>query len=178
MERLVIFDAALSRRFTLSQNSTWRQMAGLMAHLGDGLYVFGGLGLLHLAGRLGGDSLLRRNTVIIVLIVITTMLAVTFIKFLVRRQRPQPPGEFVTLQYDLYSFPSGHAARLAALAVSAAYFYPPAAWLLAGVALSVAAARVAVGIHYVSDIAAGLTVGALVARTAITLLSLLPIPIS
>jgi undecaprenyl-diphosphatase len=141
--------------------------------MGDGQYVFGGLGVIYLLGWLWREPLLRQGALTVALVVLAAMVVVTLIKFVVRRQRPRPPGEFVAFRYDLYSFPSGHAVRLAALAVSAAFFYPPLGWLLGVMALGVAAARVAVGIHYVSDIVVGLSIGVLVAWVAIP--SLLPL---
>ncbi len=175
MARLASVDVALSRRFTLSSESTWWQVARFSAHVGDGQKVFGALSVIYLLGWLLGKPLLRQNLLIIALVVLTAMLVVTLIKFGVRRQRPRPPGEFVQLQYDKYSFPSGHAARLAALAVITAFFYPSLGWLLGGVALVVAAARVAVGIHYVADIVAGLAIGGLVSWGIILLIPWWPV---
>jgi membrane-associated phospholipid phosphatase len=173
MKRLTALDVILSQRFTLSSESSWRQVAKVFAHLGDGQYVFSGLGLVYLLGWLGDGPRLRGASTVIALTVLTAMLIVTLIKFVVRRQRPHPPGEFVTFHYDKYSFPSGHSVRLAALAVSISFFYPPLGWLLASIALSVAVARVAVGIHYVSDIVVGLSLGVLVAWGFISVLLLL-----
>lgn len=173
IEHLTTFDIALSQRLTLSSESIWRKGAGFVAHMGDGQYVFGGLGVIYLLGWLWREPLLRQGTLTVAFVVLAAMVVVTLIKFVVRRQRPRPPSEFVAFQYDLYSFPSGHAVRLAALAVSTAFFYLPLGWLLGVMALGVAAARVAVGIHYVSDIVVGLSIGALVAWVAIP--SLLPL---
>ena len=170
IEYLTTFDVALSQRFTLSSESAWRQGARFVAHVGDGQYVFGGLGVIYLLGWLWREPLLRRGTLTVAFVVLAAMIVVTLIKFVARRRRPRLPGEFVTFRYDLYSFPSGHAVRLAALAVSVAFFYLPLGWLLGGMALGVAAARVAVGIHYVSDIVVGLSIGALVAWLAISFL--------
>jgi len=64
---------------------------------------------------------------------------------------------------DRYSFPSGHtlhAVSFTAVAVSA---YGELAWVLVPFALLVAMSRVALGLHYPTDVAAGAVVGALVA---------------
>ena len=95
--------------------------------------------------------------------VLLAMALVTLIKYIVRRERPHPPGEFVTFQYDYYSFPSGHAARMAALAVATIFFYPLLGWILVVITLSVGAARITVGIHYVGDVVVGLGIGGIVA---------------
>jgi len=163
MDRLLNLDAVFSQHFILPPESNRRQLAKFTAHLGDGPHVFGGLGLIYLIGWFNDGIHLCQNVLVIVLTILAAIIAVTLIKFIVRRQRPQPPGEFVTFQYDVYSFPSGHSARLAALAVSTIFFDPLLGWILVVIALSVAAARVAVGVHYVGDIVVGLGVGALVA---------------
>jgi undecaprenyl-diphosphatase len=173
MDRLLAFDATLSQRFVLPLQSDGWRLARLVAHLGDGPYVCGGLGGGYLLAWLWRDTYLYQADLTIILIVLTAMMAVTLIKFVVRRERPAPPGEFVTFQYDAYSFPSGHAARMAALAVSFTFFFPALGLLVVLVALSVALARVAVGIHYLSDVVVGLAVGAIVAWGSIQLLQYL-----
>lgn len=145
-----------------------------MAHLGDGPLVFGGLGLVYSVGWLAASVQLRQTVLMIVLPVLAAMIGVTLIKFMVRRQRPQPPGEFVTFQYDIYSFPSGHAARLTALAVSVMFFDILLGWSLVALAVCVVVARIAVGIHYISDVVVGLGLGALVAWAGLALLPYLP----
>lgn len=179
MERLVAFDASLSQRFNLPLQSGWWQLARFTAHLGDGPYVFGGLGLVYCLAWLGAGAHFHKVILAELVIVLATMFFVTLIKFVVRRERPLPPGEFVTFRYDAYSFPSGHSARLAALAVSTIFFAPTVGWVLAIIALMVALARVAVGVHYLSDIVTGLIVGVGVAWViAAFVLPLLPMPIS
>lgn len=68
------------------------------------------------------------------------------------------------------SFPSFHAAVAGAWALALALFAPsrPCRWLLVagGVALAIAWSRVFLGLHFVSDIAVGLLLGAACAVTA------------
>lgn len=170
MDHLLRLDTWLTQRLVLSPESGWWQWARLLAHVGDGPYVFGGLGFIYLLSWLGPEFYWRQAVLSIIVIVLAALGIVTLIKYTVRRQRPQPPGEFVTFQYDAYSFPSGHSARLAALAVSSVFFFPNLGWVLMVVAVSVALARVAVGIHYLSDILVGLGVGAVVAWQLVTVL--------
>lgn len=170
MKQFLATDSRLSQQFTLSSESGWWQWARFLAHAGDGPYVFSGLGCIYLLGWLWQDDALRQANSLIALIVFLAIVAVTIIKFTIRRQRPHPPGEFVKLQYDLYSFPSGHAARMAALAVSTIFFYPVAGWALIIVTVGVAVARILVGVHYLSDVIGGLCTGALVAWLSILLL--------
>jgi undecaprenyl-diphosphatase len=65
---------------------------------------------------------------------------------------------------DTPSFPSGHAATAAAGALAFARIWPAAAipaWTLAAI---IAISRVALGVHFPSDILAGFLLGALLAR--------------
>jgi undecaprenyl-diphosphatase len=168
--QLSSFDTKLSKRLSLPLESIWWRGARIVAHMGDGPYVFSSLILVYLLSWWWSDTFLRQADVTVAVIVVAAILIVTSIKFTVRRQRPAPPGEFVTFRYDLYSFPSGHSARMAALAVGALFFYPSLGWILLLVTLGVAAARVAVGVHYVGDILAGLGTGAVVAWAGMTFL--------
>jgi undecaprenyl-diphosphatase len=166
----LIFDVTLSQHLTISPKSGGWRWARLVAHLGDGTYVFGALGLAYLLGWLWSHLFLRRAAFTVAVIVILTIVVVTLIKFFIRRERPRPPGEFVTFQYDLYSFPSGHSARMAALAVGTIFFYAPLGWILVTVTLAIATARVLVGVHYLGDVIVGLCTGVLVAWPGMLLL--------
>ncbi|MEW5957747.1 MAG: phosphatase PAP2 family protein [Chloroflexota bacterium] len=160
INRLSILDTYVSRQCALPAASSGWRLARLVAHLGDGPYVFGSLAGFYLLGWLLDEVYLRRATLFIILEIGLVMLMITVIKYLIRRERPRPPGEFVSFGYDAYSFPSGHAARMAALAVGVTVFFPGLGWPAVVIGLGVALARVAVGVHYVSDILVGLAIGA------------------
>ncbi|MCA9971364.1 MAG: phosphatase PAP2 family protein, partial [Anaerolineales bacterium] len=82
-------------------------------------------------------------------------------KSLFRRGRPNGPGR--AWRADRYAFPSGHAARAAAVALALTRerpsLTPPALLWAAAVAL----ARVVLGRHYLTDVAGGLASGLLFA---------------
>ncbi len=59
---------------------------------------------------------------------------------------------------------------MVALAVGSLFFYPLLGWVLVVITLGVAAARIAVGIHYFSDVMVGLCLGIVVAWGTIPLL--------
>jgi undecaprenyl-diphosphatase len=88
---------------------------------------------------------------------------VGLIKLVLRRQRPREAAGFYSRRFDAHSFPSGHAARMGVAASLGPLVFPGWGWLGLPCALLVAWARVALGIHYVLDVAAGLAVGAAVA---------------
>ena len=86
------------------------------------------------------------------------------IKFIVRRERPQGECGGIYRNTDPHSFPSGHAARSFLIAVIASALAP--AWLATLLwiwAPLVSLARVAMGVHYLSDVAAGAVLGVIVA---------------
>ena len=86
---------------------------------------------------------------------------------LARRPRPElNKGDmFATVSMDLFSFPSGHASRVAMLCVLIFLGLPKDTLsLLSRFAflvwqLSIAGSRVLLGRHYISDVAVGLLVG-------------------
>ena len=86
------------------------------------------------------------------------------VKVAVRRPRPQLPDlpPLIRTPTQL-SFPSAHAATSAA-AVHAFWYLLP--WIpLRGAALSMTLSRVYLGVHYPSDIVAGVLLGAMIGRT-------------
>ncbi|MBG6082363.1 undecaprenyl-diphosphatase [Rubrivivax gelatinosus] len=81
-----------------------------------------------------------------------------------RRSRPfdQCPGIRACCTVpDRFSFPSGHTLHAVAFGLLLAAFYPAWAPLLAAFALLVALARIVLGLHYPSDVAAGAALGAI-----------------
>ena len=65
-----------------------------------------------------------------------------------------------------HSFPSGHASTAAAGALSFARILPATAWPAAALALLIGTSRVALGVHFPSDVLAGFAIGYLCARFA------------
>jgi len=98
----------------------------------------------------------------ILLSIIGLAVLVLSIKFLVRRQRPAGEWGGFYRKTDPHSFPSGHAARAILIAILITGFGPP--WLIPVIwlwAVLVCLARVAMGVHYISDIVAGMLTGLL-----------------
>jgi undecaprenyl-diphosphatase len=86
--------------------------------------------------------------------------ATTVLKWLFRRRRPPGDGLGFYSRFDRHAFPSGHAGRCACLAVLLAPLLP--LWGIAPLAswvLMVGLARVALQVHFVSDIVGGWMAG-------------------
>jgi len=156
--RILELDARLSARMRVAgRPGLLRSACIFLAHSGDSWFWWAGLALL---GWLGSGF--WRNWALTVLVSIIALAVIVLgIKFTIRRRRPEGEwGQFYR-STDPHSFPSGHAARSVLLAVMAVWLGPPwFAGLLAVWAPLVGLARVAMGVHYLSDIVAGMLLGA------------------
>ena len=96
------------------------------------------------------------------------------IKKLANRPRPctyEPHCWAVLLPPDQFSFPSGHTITAFSVAVSLSLLYPSLAAALLFCAISVAASRVVLGMHFLSDVLAGAAIGTALAFVAHWLLA-------
>lgn len=156
---LLALDARLSLRLRRAERpGPLRTLSILFAHSGDSW--FWAIALLSV-WFLGGAS--AKQWAVVQFVGISSLAAlVLVIKFSVRRQRPQGDWGEIYRSTDPHSFPSGHAARAFLIAVLASALgsggLAAVLWVWAPL---VALARVAMGVHYVSDIVAGAILGIL-----------------
>src|SRR3954470_17471820 len=95
------------------------------------------------------------------------------IKKISGRKRPcafEPHCWAKLLPPDQFSFPSGHTITAFSVAISLSLFYPELALGLLFCAISVAASRILLGMHFLSDVLAGAAIGSGLAYTAVWLL--------
>jgi membrane-associated phospholipid phosphatase len=156
IKKFLLFDANISTRLRLSQKSKWWKLIAFLAHSGDSWFWMLGLFIIWLFG----NTEWHQKSALIAAAVAGLALFVFAIKFSIRRQRP--PGEWGAIyrNTDPHSFTSGHAARAGLLAVMAAGLGP--LWfgiLVVAWSPFVSLARVGTGVHYLSDIIAGLILG-------------------
>jgi len=84
------------------------------------------------------------------------------LKRLVARARPCDPSGASLALVDLpdpFSFPSGHAAAVTAVAATVSYAHPAAGLVALPIAVAVCASRVQLRVHHVSDVLAGALLG-------------------
>lgn len=144
---------------TSEQPNFIRALAVVLAHSGDSWFWLIGLGLLWWLGS--GEW--QRLALVMIIGILITAVVVMAIKFTVRRSRPQGEWGQIYRNTDPHSFPSGHAARSTMLAVIGVGLGP--LWL--GLALLIWAplvglARIILGVHYPSDILAGMVLGLII----------------
>jgi undecaprenyl-diphosphatase len=88
--------------------------------------------------------------------------AVQVLKRAVARPRPCDANGHPLALIDLpdpYSFPSGHAAAVSAIATTVTLSQPVLALVVVPLAVVVSASRVALRVHHVSDVVAGVALG-------------------
>lgn len=133
-----------------------RNAASFFAHSGDSWFWAIGTFLLWLFG----NSFWKQWAVYEFFWICLLALIVFPLKFAIRRRRPDGEWGKIYRSTDPHSFPSGHAARAFLIAAIASAFGPPwlaiALWVWAPL---VSLARVAMGVHYLSDIVAGMLLG-------------------
>jgi undecaprenyl-diphosphatase len=159
LKQFLELDARLSARMRVAERpGLLRNLCVFLAHSGDSWFWWAGLGLL---AWLGNDFW-RPWALKVLVCIIALAVIVLAIKFTIRRRRPEGEWGALYRSTDPHSFPSGHAARVVLIAVLAIGLGP--GWLavvLCFWAPLVALARVAMGVHYLSDIAAGGLLGAI-----------------
>ncbi len=93
------------------------------------------------------------------------------LKNLSHRPRPcqlEPHCWSKVLPPDRFSFPSGHTMTAFSIAVVVSYFYPSLEATLFFLATSIAVSRIVLGMHFLSDVLAGVVLGVALGCASIT----------
>lgn len=159
--RILELDARLSSQMRVAeQPGLLRNLAIFFAHSGDSWLWLPGL----LIAWFFSESFWRKWETVEFFGIAGLAAVVVIVKLLVKRKRPEGEWGDIYRNTDPHSFPSGHAARAFLIAVIGTALAPP--WLAAALwvwAPLVALARVSMGVHYLSDVVAGMILGILVA---------------
>jgi len=167
-QKIIAVDAEITARMRVAEKpGILRTISSFLAHSGDSWYWFAGLPVLWLLG----NEFWKDWSVLMFASIFLTASLVMALKFTIRRRRPEGEWGQIYRKTDPHSFPSGHAARGMLIALVALGFSPG----LVGTILLVwgplvGIGRIAMGVHYVSDVVAGWMVGALMAALCLNYL--------
>lgn len=170
IDTILKIDHKLSARLLIPQeNKLLRSAAAFFAHSGDSWFWVVGLFVIWLTSK----GFWHVTAALLAGSIVFQACFVLAIKFLIQRRRPEGEWGEIYRKTDPNSFPSGHAVRACMLAVMTwgLHLYP-LCWILAIWAPLVSLARVALGVHYLVDVAAGWLLGFLI---GITMLQLYPL---
>ena len=161
LRSLLELDARFSDQLRVAEKpGILRNIAVFFAHSGDSWFW----ALALILGWFFSNPAWKRWAVVEFFGILGLAGVVLAIKFLVRRERPQGEWGSIYRNTDPHSFPSGHAARAFLIAVVGAALGP--VWLLIFIlwiwAPLVSLARVAMGVHYLSDVIVGAILGTIV----------------
>ena len=161
LRSLLELDARLSDQLRVAEKPGFlRSIAVVFAHSGDSWFWAAALILLWFFN----DPSWKQWEAVEFTGIAGLAVVVLAIKFIVRRQRPEGEWGGIYRATDPHSFPSGHAARSFLIAVIACALGPTWLALILWIwAPLVSRARVAMCVHYVSDVLAGAVLGMIVA---------------
>ena len=152
-------DAELTKKLRIAEEpGPLRTTAAFFAHSGDSW--FWALALVTV--WVLGDAFWKKWAAIMLGALIIMAAIVLILKFAIRRKRPEGEWGDIYRSTDPHSFPSGHATRAFLLGTMGIFLGP--LWmsiLLVILAPLVSLGRVAMGVHYLSDILAGAVLGIL-----------------
>ncbi|HMS64985.1 MAG TPA: phosphatase PAP2 family protein [Ignavibacteria bacterium] len=124
--------------------------------------------IMYAASRINENSYDESSSILLALSEVTNGLVTHGLKYAVKRKRPFKTLNNVQLndtnyEKDTYSFPSGHSSASFAIATSLTLRYPDDPVLITGLftyATIVSLGRIYWGVHYPSDVFAGMLIGA------------------
>ncbi len=157
----------------LSQRRVCLRYFSAVSRLGDGVFWYALMAMFPLLDRTHGWQAAAH------------MLAISGIALLLYRglkhwsRRPRPlhrhPTSIVAsvAPLDEFSFPSGHTLHAVSFTIVALAYAPWLAPILIPFALSVAASRVVLGLHYPSDVIAATAIGSLISLASLALVGLI-----
>lgn len=125
---------------------------------GDGIGWYAAIAVLALAGGTNGRDVATQ----MVAVGLFNLLLYLWLKARIGRARPYVQCDDIRAcgrALDQFSFPSGHALHATAFGLMLVAHLPWTAWLVAPLVALIMVSRVALGLHYPSDVAAGAAIG-------------------
>jgi undecaprenyl-diphosphatase len=161
-------DHRLMRRMNRWRAPRWFRIWMIAAtRMGDGWIWYGlGIMLVIFGGAQRGAAVGAAGSAALVVVLVFKAL-----KHLSHRPRPcqyEPHCWSKVLPPDQFSFPSGHTMTAFSIALVVSYFYPSLEGPLFFLALSIAVSRIVLGMHFLSDVLAGVVLGVALGCLSIT----------
>ena len=166
LQRINDFDAALCQLCNRqSRNFFVRNLFRLISRLGDGIFWYTLMALLLLE--------YPQQALPAVLHMLAAALFGTAIYKLIKKKtlRPRPFSVYPSIvcagkTLDQFSFPSGHTMHAVSFSLISVYYFPALAWIVFPFAALVAISRPVLGLHYPTDVLAGIALGASIASAS------------
>ena len=161
-------DQRLMRRMNRWRAPRWFRIWMIAAtRMGDGWVWYGlGIMLFFFGGPQRYSAVCAAGSAAVAGIFVFKVL-----KRLSQRPRPcqiEPHCWSKVLPPDKFSFPSGHTMTAFSIALVVSYFYPSLEALLFFLALSIGLSRIVLGMHYLSDVLAGVVLGVALGCASVT----------
>jgi undecaprenyl-diphosphatase len=169
LHRYLHWEQALTISANRLSRQVWvRRLFTLISRLGNG---WGWAAILFAQCMIQG----REAVLPIVRMLVTTVIGIGLygsIKRLAARPRPSEHCHRIMVSeppLDQFSFPSGHTLHAVNFTLQILFFVPVLGWVAVPFALLIAASRLILGLHYLSDVVVGAVLGMLLATFALAL---------
>lgn len=168
LQRIQTWDEAWCLRFNRASGyPSIRKAFRLISRLGDGIFWY--CLMAWLLVRYQTAALLPVLHMAAAGLVCTVLYK--WLKRKTHRPRPYNRNQWINCAaapLDQFSFPSGHTLHAVAFSVVALAYYPALAWLLLPFTALVAISRLVLGLHYPSDVLAGILIGATISGLSLS----------
>jgi len=159
LQRIQSWDETWSQRFNRTSTNRWvRKLFHQISRLGDGIFWYALM--LCLLLRYQAEAL--QPVLHMIAVGLASTLLYKWLKHKTHRPRPCDAHQHIncaTDPLDRFSFPSGHTLHAVSFSVVALAYYPALAWVLVPFTALVAISRLVLGLHYPSDVLAGIAIG-------------------
>ena len=157
MQKILELDQLLTQKIRINdENNLLFRIAAFLSHTGDSWIWCSGLLIVWLFA----DEAVQKTAAFWGISIAITAILIFTLKRIIHRQRPEGTWGNIYRKTDPHSFPSGHAVRAGLIIILALNsFQFPITMLFIFWAIIMVLSRVVNGVHYMSDVVAGILFG-------------------